>query len=73
MRGQGDFETMSLDDKESKNGIINEILKRHLERVLVSVKNKYKLGDKMLLTFTKFAMTGAWKRRQLRNYGPGRR
>lgn len=37
------------------------------------MKNKYKLGGKMLLNFTKFTVTGARKRRQLRNHAGGRR
>lgn len=32
MRGQGDFEAVSLDDKECKSGIIDEILKRNILR-----------------------------------------
>ena len=30
MRGQGDLEAISLDDKECKSGIIDEILKRNI-------------------------------------------
>lgn len=37
------------------------------------MKSKHKLGDKMLLTFTKFTVAGARGRRQLRNRGGGKR
>ena len=32
MRGRGNFEALSLDDKESKSGIIGEMLKRNILR-----------------------------------------
>ena len=37
------------------------------------MENKHKQGDKKLLTFTKFILTGGWKRRELRNHGSGGR
>lgn len=36
------------------------------------MKTKYKQSDKKLLTITKFTLTGARKRRQLRNHGGGK-
>ena len=37
------------------------------------MENKYKQGDKKLLTFIKFIPTGGWKRRELRTRGGGGR
>lgn len=64
----------AVDDKESKSGISDEILKTDIWRGgLGWVKNSYKQGDEKRLTFTNFTLTDSRKRRLPRNHGGGRR